>query len=154
VATDGERWAFWLETQLEDAEMKPADLVRRSGTKSNGRPVIDAPRVSGWLKGERPSYRLAVVAAQALGVPRRDALRAAGYDPGEEDDPDRQATKPRGDGEVDRRSVAELIEAGEAPLLSLDPEAIRGLTDEQQAVVIREAQEHALRVARLLRGDR
>ncbi len=135
--------------------MKPADLVRRSGTKDNGRPVIDAPRVSGWLKGERPSYRLAVVAAKALGAAQRDALRAAGYDPGEgEGAPDGGATNSRGDGEVDQRSVAELIEAGEAPLLSLDPEAIRGLNDDQVAVVIREAQEQALRIARLLRGDR
>lgn len=61
---------------------------------------------------------------------------------------------PRPAREIDRRSVGELVEAGQAPLLSIDPEALRGLTDEQQAVVIREAQEHALRTARLLRGER
>lgn len=61
---------------------------------------------------------------------------------------------PRPEGEIDRRSVGELTEAGEAPLLSIDPEALRGLSDEQQAIVIREAQEHALRTARLLRGER
>jgi hypothetical protein len=79
VATTGERWAFWLETTLEDKTWRAADLVRASGLKPNGRPVIDAPRVSGWLKGERPSYDLAALAGECLGVGADEALAAAGY---------------------------------------------------------------------------
>lgn len=74
------------------------------------------------------------------------------WDDSDEPEPAEENSRP--EGEIDRRSVGELVEAGEAPLLSIDPEALRGLTHEQQAVVIREAQEHALRTARLLRGER
>ncbi len=97
--------------------MKPADLVRRSGRKPNGRPVIDASRVTAWTKGERPSHRLTVLAARSLGVPARDALRAAGYDAGEEDvtEPNHQPAP-----EIDPRPVG----------LGLDSEA-DGLTPEQ-----------------------
>lgn len=77
--TAGERWAFWLETQLEDRDWRATDLVKASGVKANGRPVIDAPRVSAWLKGERPSYELASAAGIALGVGATPALLAAGY---------------------------------------------------------------------------
>lgn len=83
MATAGERWAFWLETQLEDKGWIAADLVKASGRKPNGRPVIDAPRVSAWLKGEQPSYRLATIAGEALGVGAAAALAAAGYTAGE-----------------------------------------------------------------------
>jgi hypothetical protein len=79
MATAGDRWAFWLETQLEDKGWKPADLVRASGLKANGRPVIDAPRVSAWLKGDRPSFDLASAAGTALGLGSSTALVAAGY---------------------------------------------------------------------------
>lgn len=54
-------------------------LVERSGRKPNGRPRIDGSRVHAWLKGERPSFDLAAVAAEALGRPAGEALRAAGY---------------------------------------------------------------------------
>ena len=58
---------------------RPIDLVRGGGTKPNGQPVIRADRVHHWLKGQRPSYDLAVATARALGVPERQALAAAGY---------------------------------------------------------------------------
>ncbi|MPZ60324.1 MAG: hypothetical protein GEU93_03315 [Propionibacteriales bacterium] len=55
-------------------------LVRNSGVKASGRPVIDDSRVSKWLKGEqRPSWDLAVLAAETLGRPAEESLEAAGY---------------------------------------------------------------------------
>lgn len=55
-------------------------LVRNSGEKENGRPVIDDSRVSKWLKGDqRPSMELASLAARVLGGSEAEAIRAAGY---------------------------------------------------------------------------
>lgn len=55
-------------------------LVRNSGVKENGRPVIDDSRVSKWLKGDqRPSMELAALAARVLGGSQAKALSAAGY---------------------------------------------------------------------------
>lgn len=120
MATSGQRWAFWLETQLEDKNWRPADLVRASGLKENGRPVIDAPRVSAWLRGERPSYELAGVAGEALSVGAAAARTAAGYggetesrDPGHDGTPE------------DEQAVGRGRNGG--PVLPLE-----GLTEEQQ----------------------
>lgn len=71
-------FAAWLREAL--AGRPNVYLVRNSGTKENGRPVIDDSRVSKWLKGEqRPSMELASLAARVLGKPQSAALRAAGY---------------------------------------------------------------------------
>jgi hypothetical protein len=51
MADVGTAWATWLNDQLDSLGWKPADLVRASGEKANGRPVIAADVVSGWLKG-------------------------------------------------------------------------------------------------------
>ena len=71
-------FAAWLSDAL--GTRPNTYLVQRSGTKPNGRPRIDASRVHSWLKGERPSFNLATIAAEALGRPADEALRAAGYD--------------------------------------------------------------------------
>lgn len=77
----GEAWAAWLREQFDRHRTirKPADLVRASGTKGNGRPHIDASRVTSWLRGQRPSFELALLAADAFGADEGDALVAAGY---------------------------------------------------------------------------
>lgn len=68
----------WLERAL--AGRPNVFLVRNSGTKKNGRPVIDDSRVSKWRKGEqRPSPELAQLAAKVLGRPESEGLEAAGY---------------------------------------------------------------------------
>lgn len=68
----------WLRDALGDRPN--VYLVRNSGTKENGRPVIDDSRVSRWLKGDqRPSMELAVLSARVLGEPPSQALKAAGY---------------------------------------------------------------------------
>ena len=71
-------FASWLRDSM--AGKPNVYLVRNSGVKENGRPVIDDSRVSKWLKGEqRPSMELASLAARVLGKPQSEALRAAGY---------------------------------------------------------------------------
>lgn len=70
-------FAKWLAVALEGR--RQVDLVRRSGAKANGRPRIDPSRVTGWMRGERPSFDLTVVAARALDRPPLEALEAAGY---------------------------------------------------------------------------
>lgn len=134
----------WTQQQLADAlgvTVKTINTLEggrakgmRAGTKARLEDVLGwiAGDVDRVLAGAQPRVRPGWVAGEASVTEENS----------------------RPEGEIDRRSVAELIEAGEAPLLSVDPEALRGLTEEQQATVIREAQEHALRVARLLRGDR
>lgn len=77
--TPGAAWSAYIRAALDDHGWRPADLVRASGVKDNGRPVIDASRVSKWLDGQPPDYHLAVVAAEALGRPPAEALATAGY---------------------------------------------------------------------------
>lgn len=79
MANTPEQFSLWLDRQLERRRWKQADLVRASGVKPNGRPVIDAPRVGSWLKGERPGPDLIVPLATALSVRPTDVMRAAGY---------------------------------------------------------------------------
>lgn len=78
---DGQRWAEWLRRQLatHPTITTAAELVRASGTKPNGRPVINDSVVSKWLKGVRPSDENVRIVARALGVPEDNALQAAGY---------------------------------------------------------------------------
>lgn len=67
-------WSEWLRAQLDEREWRNADLVNRSQN------TIKADRVSKWLNGkETPSYRLAIVTANTLGVERAEALTAAGF---------------------------------------------------------------------------
>lgn len=69
-----ETWAEWLRNRLDERAWKQSDLVRES--KSH----IKADRVSKWLNGrERPSYKLAIITANTLGIPHDVALSAAGY---------------------------------------------------------------------------
>lgn len=76
--TNKSEFAVWLRGAL--AGRPNVYLVRMSGTKDNGRPVIDDSRVSKWLKGEqRPSPELASLAAEVLGRPQHEALEASGY---------------------------------------------------------------------------
>lgn len=71
-------FADWLRAAL--AGRPNVFLVKNSGVKDNGRPVIDDSRVSKWLRGEqRPSIEMVVRAANILGVDQGEALRAAGY---------------------------------------------------------------------------
>lgn len=70
-------FARWLTAALDGRPQ--IDLVRRSGAKPNGRPRIDPSRVTSWMRGERPSFDLTVVAARALDRPPVEALEAAGY---------------------------------------------------------------------------
>lgn len=81
VADERPEWATWLQDQFERHRTirRPVDLAKASGTKPNGRPRIDDSRISSWLKGQRPSYELAMVAAEAFGRPISEALTAAGY---------------------------------------------------------------------------
>lgn len=81
MAEQRHEWGDWLRARFDEhAQIKrPADLVRASGAKENGRPVIDASSITQWLRGRRPSYELAVATAQAFGVSFSDALTAAGY---------------------------------------------------------------------------
>lgn len=67
-------WGDWLANELSERTWRQADLVRESGG------LIKRDRASKWASGsERPSYRLAVVAANTLGVTHERALEAAGY---------------------------------------------------------------------------
>lgn len=79
MAKQAAPFSHWLDVQLSKRRWIPADLVRASGVKPNGRPVIDAPRVGSWLKGERPGPELIVALANALGLGAPEVFRAAGY---------------------------------------------------------------------------
>lgn len=149
-----ESWADYLRRVMTEAGYDP-DGIRSGGrTRLAEDSGVSLPVISRSLnEGRTPDPSTLRALVRPLNKPYRELLIAAGHAT-EEELPDPAVRNPRREGEVDRRSVAELIEAGEAPLLSIDPEALRGLTEEQQAVVIREAQEHALRTARLLRGER
>jgi hypothetical protein len=72
-------WSLWLQDQLRRRNWRATDLVVASGVKDNGRPVIDAPRVSNWIAGERPSTRLAAVVAQVFDVGIEEVLVASGH---------------------------------------------------------------------------
>lgn len=120
----GDQWSQWLRDRFDSHRRIriPAELVRASGTKPNGRPVIDASTVTQWLRGRRPSFELAVVAARAFGVPREDALRAAGYEI-DVDGASAEATQqavPVGAG-VDPEVLAEMAE--------LEPEQVQRVRD-------------------------
>jgi transcriptional regulator with XRE-family HTH domain len=81
-AAYAQQWATWLREQFDRSRSVRinADLVRAGGKKENGRPVIDASRVTAWLKGKsRPSFDLARRTAVAFGLPGEEGLRAAGY---------------------------------------------------------------------------
>ncbi|WP_136057299.1 helix-turn-helix transcriptional regulator [Microbacterium sp. K24] len=68
------KWGEWLREQLAERGWRQADLVR----ESEG--LIKRDRASKWVNGnERPSHRLAIVAANTLGITRERALFAAGY---------------------------------------------------------------------------
>ncbi|MFJ4173338.1 helix-turn-helix domain-containing protein [Microbacterium sp. NPDC089696] len=70
------QWGEWLHQMLDERGWRQADLVR----ESNG--LIKRDRASKWVNGnERPSHRLAIVAANTLGVTQESALTAAGYSP-------------------------------------------------------------------------
>jgi len=112
----GEAWAAWLRDQFDRSRTIriPADLVRAAGTKPNGRPVVDASRVTGWLRGQRPSYELALAAADAFSAPRVAALAAAGY----------LLDTPSGTVE----SAQQFLEPSRVPVGSgIDPELLDGL---------------------------
>lgn len=65
--------------------LRNVDLVQASGTKPNGRPVIDQSRVSVWRRGvARPSYTHAKLVGEIF-QDEDGALRAAGYLPLEPD---------------------------------------------------------------------
>lgn len=74
---DSPDFATWLRGALSGRPN--VFIVKRSGTKQNGRPVIDDSRVSKWLKGQKPSMENASLVARILGQPESDALVAAGY---------------------------------------------------------------------------
>lgn len=79
MANQAGSFGLWLDEQLERRKWRASDLVRASGQKPNGRPVIDATRVGSWLKGERPGPDLLAALAEALGVGMTEVMRAAGY---------------------------------------------------------------------------
>ncbi|MCU1592465.1 MAG: Flagellar biosynthesis protein FlhA [Frankiales bacterium] len=81
MAETYDAWSAWLRDRFDEHRQirRPADLVRAGGNKPNGRPVIDASTITQWLRGRRPSYQLAVAAADAFGRPHQEALQAAGY---------------------------------------------------------------------------
>lgn len=84
MAKRPESFGLWLDEQLERRGWRPSELVRASGVKSNGRPVIDATRIGSWLKGERPGPDLLAALAEALGIGMTEVMRAAGYPVGDE----------------------------------------------------------------------
>lgn len=67
----GHRWAEWLREQL--GSRKQRWLV----DASDG--AITPPRVSAWLRNQRPDPEAAVLVADLLRVSRSEALLAAGY---------------------------------------------------------------------------
>lgn len=69
-------WSEWLAQKLDERSWRQADLVRNSEGE------IKRDRASKWLSGkETPSYRLAIIVANTLGVDRDEAIIAAGYLP-------------------------------------------------------------------------
>lgn len=123
----GESWAAWLREQFDRSPTikSNADLVRASGIKPNGRPVIDASTVTQWLRGRRPSFQLAVAAAEAFRVPAVGALSAAGY-------------------EVEaRRDVEEASVGGRAEDAELEDDLLyrrpEGLTDQEWEQIKKDA---------------
>ena len=75
----GAVWSAWLAALLADGRVTRGDVVAASGRRPNGRPWLDHATLSRWLRGTRPTYEHAVAFADAAGVPRAEALTAAGY---------------------------------------------------------------------------
>lgn len=90
MAEPRDQWAAWLREQFDahPTIRRNADLSRAGGMKDNGRPRIDNATVTQWLRGRRPSYELALAAADAFGASREDALNAAGYPVASSSDPE------------------------------------------------------------------
>jgi transcriptional regulator with XRE-family HTH domain len=82
MAEERHEWGDWLREQFDrhPTIRIPAELARAAGRKDNGRPVIDPSRITQWLRGQRPSYDLAVATARAFHADEGEALAAAGYD--------------------------------------------------------------------------
>lgn len=86
MATRGDRWADWLRAALHDRGWLQSEIVKASGLKDNGRPIIDASRVSQWINaGEVPRdpdilHEVARIFGVRIGV----VLNAAGWLPDEE----------------------------------------------------------------------
>jgi len=71
----GNRWSKWLQEKLDERGWRQADLV------NNSEGHIKRDRASKWVRGvETPTWRMAKVAANTLGVPQSEALRAAGFE--------------------------------------------------------------------------
>lgn len=124
-------WGDWLREQFDrhPTIRIPADLARAAGNKPNGRPVIDPSRITQWLKGQRPSYQLAVIAAEAFGADVPDALEAAGYG---HVSPGGRSTTVYGDGSADSAQVVFVGPGPQTPRpvgLGLEDE-LEGLTDD------------------------
>lgn len=74
-------WAEWLKGAMVDAGMNRGELIELIGRRPDGKPKVDASRLSNWLaRGTTPSYRNVLLVARALGAPEADALASAGYD--------------------------------------------------------------------------
>ena len=74
-------WASWLKAAMVDAGMTRGDLIEAIGRRPDGRPKVDASRLSNWMaRGTQPSFRNVLLVARALGVSEGSALEAAGYD--------------------------------------------------------------------------
>jgi hypothetical protein len=81
------RWADFVREQMDRRGWINQRLVEASGTKANGRPVIDPSRVKAWLEGEAPRDPDTIEAtARAFGLKLEVVLAAAGYLPGSTDE--------------------------------------------------------------------
>lgn len=70
----------WLRRTMNAKGVSRMEVIRRSGTNSAGRPVIDSSVMGRWLNGDvQPSVGKLLVLADALDVPSDEALAAAGY---------------------------------------------------------------------------
>lgn len=70
------KWADWFQLALNERGWSQADFVRASEN------FIPPDRASKWLTAKvMPSYRLAIAAADAFGLPHTEALVAAGFSP-------------------------------------------------------------------------